>query len=150
MSGIPYGVMSEMLQGGGNVWRGMLFGETCRLGWSGDPRSMWQFWDSFGMKGTKMIGWWDKACPVKSSDPNILATVYLKPGKALIAAANWKGEAMSATLKLDWSALGLDKRHVKIESKEISGFQEARTWNLEKSIRFEGAKGYLIQIESEP
>ena len=31
MSGIPFGLMGEMLEGGGNPWRGMLFGMTNRL-----------------------------------------------------------------------------------------------------------------------
>jgi hypothetical protein len=34
ISGIPYGLMGEMLQNDGNPWRGMLFGMTSRLGWS--------------------------------------------------------------------------------------------------------------------
>ncbi|HET8634176.1 MAG TPA: glycoside hydrolase domain-containing protein, partial [Gemmatimonadales bacterium] len=35
MSGIPFGLMGEMLQDGGNPWRGMLFGMTARLPWAG-------------------------------------------------------------------------------------------------------------------
>ncbi|MGH7658471.1 MAG: glycoside hydrolase domain-containing protein, partial [Gemmatimonadales bacterium] len=35
MSGIPFGVMGEMLQDGGNPWRGMVFGMTNRLPWAG-------------------------------------------------------------------------------------------------------------------
>ena len=31
IAGIPYGLFGEMLQGGGNPWRGMLFGMTGRL-----------------------------------------------------------------------------------------------------------------------
>lgn len=33
MSGIPYGLMGEMLQDGGNQYRGMLYGMTARLPW---------------------------------------------------------------------------------------------------------------------
>ena len=32
-SGIPFGLMGDMLEGGGNRWRGMLFGMTARLPW---------------------------------------------------------------------------------------------------------------------
>ena len=50
MSGIPFGLMSEMLEGGGNPWRGMLFGMTNRLPWTGgDPRELWKAWDDFGI-----------------------------------------------------------------------------------------------------
>lgn len=48
VSGIPYGLMGEMLEGGGNPWRGMLYGMTGR-----SPRvdngPLWKLWDSFGM-----------------------------------------------------------------------------------------------------
>ena len=37
ISGIPFGLMGEMLQDGGNPWRGMVFGMTGRLPWSGQP-----------------------------------------------------------------------------------------------------------------
>ena len=46
IAGIPYGLFGEMLQGGGNPWRGMIYGMTNRLGWCGDPRPMWKVWDS--------------------------------------------------------------------------------------------------------
>lgn len=37
VAGIPFGVMGEMLEGGGNPWRGMLYGMTSRMPWSGNP-----------------------------------------------------------------------------------------------------------------
>ena len=57
VSGIPYGLMGEMLEGGGNPWRGMLYGMTGR-----SPRvdngPLWKLWDSFGMQNSEMIGYW--------------------------------------------------------------------------------------------
>ena len=40
VSGIPFGLMGEMLQDGGNAWRGMIYGMTNRMPWSdnADPR----------------------------------------------------------------------------------------------------------------
>ena len=53
VSGIPYGLMGEMLEGGGNPWRGMLYGMTGR-----SPRvdngPLWKLWDSFGMQNSEM------------------------------------------------------------------------------------------------
>jgi len=46
------------------------------LGWGGDPRNIWKVWDSFGIQDSTMIGYWAKTCPVKTNDPNVLATVY--------------------------------------------------------------------------
>ncbi|MDQ2753219.1 MAG: DUF6067 family protein, partial [Bacteroidota bacterium] len=78
VSGIPFGLMGEMLQGGGNPWRGMIYGMTNRMPWSdnADPRPIWKVWDKFGMQGTKMIGYWSDNCPVKTNNDKVLATVY--------------------------------------------------------------------------
>ena len=66
VSGIPYGLMGEMLEGGGNPWRGMLYGMTGR-----SPRvdngPLWKLWDSFGMQHSEMIGYWVKDNPVKTN-----------------------------------------------------------------------------------
>ncbi len=147
MSGLPYGVMSEMLQGGGNVWRGMLFGETSRLGWSGDPRSMWKFWDQFGMSGTHMIGWWDKHSPVRTDSKDVLATVYRKPGKALIAIANWTNLPKEIHLAIDWKSLGIDPTKAKIVASAIEGFQEEASWKVGEPITVPGGKGWVITVQ---
>ena len=67
VSGIPFGLMGEMLQNDGNPWRGMIFGMTNRLGWSdkSNPTHLWKAWDNFGIKGSKMIGYWVDNNPVK-------------------------------------------------------------------------------------
>jgi hypothetical protein len=59
VSGIPFGLMGEMLQDNGNPWRGMIYGMTNRLGWSdkSDPKPLWKAWDDFGIKHAEMIGY---------------------------------------------------------------------------------------------
>ena len=76
VSGIPFGLMGEMLEKGGNPWRGMIYGMTNRMPWSdnADPRPIWKVWDDFGMQGTKMFGYWSPNCPVKTDNPDVLAT----------------------------------------------------------------------------
>ena len=66
ISGIPFGVMGEMLQDGGNPWRGMLFGMTCRYPYNGDPRPLWRFWDEVGLPDMAMVGFWSPRCPVST------------------------------------------------------------------------------------
>ncbi len=39
ISGIPFGVMGEMLQGGGNPWSGMIYGMTAQVALHGRPSS---------------------------------------------------------------------------------------------------------------
>ena len=108
VSGIPYGLMGEMLEGGGNPWRGMLYGMTGR-----SPRvdngPLWKLWDSFGMQNSEMIGYWVKDNPVKTGSEKTLATVYSHMGdKALISLATWEDTDAKVKLSIDWAKLGLD------------------------------------------
>ncbi len=147
-SGIPYGVMSEMLEGGGgNPWRGMLFGMTGRFGHSGDPRAIWKFWDSFGLQGSEMIGWWDTANPVKTNHSDVLATIYRKPHKTLIVIASWARETTSVALHIDWKSLGLDPSRAVLHAEAISGFQPETKFDLNKPITVEPGKGWLLILE---
>ena len=148
ISGIPYGLMGEMLQDGGNPWRGMLFGMTARRPWSGDPRPLWKAWDEFGIKESEMIGWWAD-CPVTTSDKDVLATVYKRAGSALIALASWAPEATSVKLKINWRALGIDPKKAKIEAKAIDKFQTRATFKVGEPITVEPGKGWLLTVSQQ-
>jgi hypothetical protein len=89
VSGIPFGLMGEMLQDGGNPWRGMLFSMTSRLPWARDPAHLWNIWDNFRIEQSQMIGYWVDHCPVKTDHPKVLATVYQKKDKVMISLASW-------------------------------------------------------------
>jgi hypothetical protein len=127
MSGIPYGLFGEMLAHGGNPWRGMLYGMTNRLGWSGDPRPIWKLWDEFGIRDAQMIGYWDPTCPVKTDNQDVLATVYRKKDKVLIAMASWANEPRNCRLKFDWKALGMDPKNTELFAPHVPGLQSAAT-----------------------
>jgi hypothetical protein len=148
LSGIPFGLMSEMLQGGGNPWRGMVFGMTQRLGWSGDPRPLWALWDAFGMPGTAMTGWWSAACPVTTDHPEVPATVYRKRGKALIALASWAPGKAEVALSVDWKALGLDPATTTLRAPAIEGFQPDAAFAPDAPIPVEPGRGWLLAAES--
>ncbi|MFT4022729.1 MAG: DUF6067 family protein [Flavihumibacter sp.] len=149
VSGIPFGLMGEMLEGGGNPWRGMVYGMTNRFPWDehADPRSIWKCWDDFGMQGTSMIGYWSAACPVKTADTAILATVYQKTGKAMVALASWANEDRSVTLTIDWNKLGIDPARARITAPAIKGFQEAAVFQPGDPIPVRTGKGWLLIIE---
>ena len=108
VSGIPFGLMGEMLQDGGNPWRGMVFGMTDRLPWAGDPRPLWKAWDAFGMADSRMVGYWVDARPVKTDHADVLATGYVREGRTMVALASWAKEQVDVKLAIDWAALGLD------------------------------------------
>ncbi|MCZ7638534.1 MAG: DUF6067 family protein [Verrucomicrobia bacterium] len=107
MSGLPFGLMSEMLDGA-NPWRGMVFGETARLPHSGDPRGLWAVWDEFGLSGTDFQPYFLEDVPVKPDHPQVLATVYRKPGRTFVALGSWLEVETPVALAIDWAALGLD------------------------------------------
>ena len=147
MSGIPYGLMGEMLQDGGNPWRGMVFGMTGRLPWSGDPRSMWKAWDDFGIADARMIGFWVPGNPVKTSRPDVLATAYVRDGKTMIALASWAKENVDVRLTIDWKSLGLEGGRPRLTAPGISGFQVPRTFDPAETIPIEQGKGWLLILD---
>jgi len=149
VSGIPFGLMGEMLQGGGNPWRGMIYGMTNRMPWSdnADPRPIWHIWDEFGIKGSEMIGYWSDRCPVKTSNDKVLATVYKKKGAALVSIASWADDDTSVQLKIDWDKLGIDASKARLVAPEATGFQPGKTFNVNDSIPVEKGKGWLLEIK---
>jgi hypothetical protein len=154
MSGIPFGLMGEMLQGGGNPWRGMVFGMTSRLPWAGDPRPLWKVWDEFGIVASEMIGWWVGTNPVKTGRKDVLATIFIKPKVtrspggpvALIALASWAREAVEIRPAIDWKALGLDPKAAVLRAPDIAGFQPAAVFRPGDPVRVEPAKGWLLLL----
>jgi len=149
VSGIPFGLMGEMLQGGGNAWRGMVYCMTNRIPWSdgADPRPIWKVWDNFGMKGTKMIGYWVESNPVKTGSDKVLATVYKKKGAVLVAIGSWAEGDTTIRLKIDWKQLGIDPAKATIVAPEVKKFQKGRTFGLNEAIPVEKAKGWLLIIK---
>lgn len=150
VSGIPFGLTSEMLEygNGGNAYRGMLYGMGGRQ--LGCAASLWRFWDDFAIEETQMLGYWDDRCPVRTDDPSVLATAYVKEGKTLIALAHWPSESApdgaSVRLTIDWQALGLAPRRVRIEQPLIGGFQTRAEYGVAEAIPIARAKGALLVV----
>ncbi|MEO8110235.1 MAG: glycoside hydrolase domain-containing protein, partial [Ginsengibacter sp.] len=149
VSGIPFGLMGEMLQGGGNPWRGMIYGMTNRMPWSddADPRPIWKVWDDFGMQGTDMLGYWIDNNPVKTNNEKVLTTVYKKKGKALISIASWADSDVDIQLIIDWKQLGIDPAKATIVAPGIKNFQQGKQFNLNENIPVEKGKGWLLIVK---
>ena len=146
LSGIPFGLMGEMLQDGGNPWRGMVFGMTARLPWAGDPRPVWRAWDDFGMAESRMIGWWVRSRPVRTGSDDVLATTYLRPGSAMVALASWARDTVDVTPAIDWRALGIDSATARIRAPAIENFQPARTFRPGEPIAVPPGKGWVLVV----
>jgi hypothetical protein len=147
ISGIPFGLMGEMLEKGGNPWRGMVYGMTNRLPWSGDPTPLWKLWDEFGMQGTTMFGYWTSECPVHTDNPEVLATAYVKKGKTLISLASWASDTVNCSLMIDWKRLGLNGESAAIVAPAVKNFQEAHTFVKGEMIAVPPGKGWLLEIQ---
>jgi hypothetical protein len=148
MAGIPFGLMGEMLQDGGNPWRGMIYGMTNRLPWTSnsDPRPLWRLWDDFGIQDTEMLGYWVPDAPVRTGREDVLATTYTKRGKALVSIASWAKERAEVRLQIDWQRLGLDPASATITAPAVERFQEARVFKVGEPIPVEPGKGWLLVL----
>ncbi len=81
VSGIPFGLPGQMLEGGGNPWRGMVYGITNRAGWvKNPPHHLWKFFDEYKFPEREMLGYWDRNCPVRTDNPKIIASVFKRIG----------------------------------------------------------------------
>lgn len=149
VSGIPFGLMGEMLQDGGNPWRGMVYGMTSRLPWAGDPTPLWKAWKNFGIEKSRMIGYWSSGCPVKTDCEDVLATVYvIKRKRAMVALASWAEGDVTCKLGVNWKALGLNPRKVQLTAPFVKDFQPAAVFAPADEISISKGKGWLIVIEA--
>ena len=94
-----------------------------------------------------MIGYWARSCPVKTSQHDVLATVYKERGKSLIALASWAKDSTSCLLSIDWKELGLDSQRAKLTAPAIEGFQAAASFSPSSEIPVEPGKGWMLVLE---
>ncbi len=152
MSGIPFGVMGDMLycELPPNPWRGALYGMTIRppnAGQQYDPLPIWKMWDEFGIADAKMIGYWEKTCPVRTDHRDILATAYVRKNKTLVAVASWAERPATFQLKIDWKTLGLDRRKTVLRAPRIENFQQAALFRPGAEIPVAPQRGWMLILE---
>lgn len=147
VSGIPFGMMSEMLQDGGNPYRGMLYGMTAREPMESVPSQLWKVWDTFGIKDSRMMGYWVSYNPVKTGRNDILATSFVKDGKVMIAIASWAKKDSDIKLQIDWEKLGIDADKARLTAPDIKGFQEGFSLSPKDKIKVPKDKGFIFILE---
>lgn len=97
LSGIPFGLMGEMLQGGGNPRRGPVFGMTARAPMT-DVRPMWRAFDEPGLPEAEFTGRWADEPPVTTGRDDVLASTWRGPGGTVTAVASWAAEPVGCVL----------------------------------------------------
>jgi hypothetical protein len=136
--------MGEMLQDGGNPWRGMVYGMTARMPRKQMPQRLWKLWDDFGMQQSRMIGYWSPSCPVRTNHEKVLATAYVRRDKTLISLASWADSTVNCKLHIDWDALHINADRAHVKAIPIEDFQPAADFNPTDTIRIEPGKGWLL------
>lgn len=149
-SGIPFGLMGDMLHAGGNKWLGMQYGMTVRHPWLTegvvcDPRLVWKIWDEFDIEQAKMIGFWESDCPVKTGDKDVKATVYLHENKMLISVGNYTDADKSVRLSIDPASKYAALKRCTLPA--IADFQEANSCKMGDFLSIPARKGLLIYVE---
>lgn len=149
MSGLPFGLMSEMLDGA-NPWRGLVFGETARLGWSGDTRSIWKAFDDYGIQGTEFLPFFSARVPVKTGRADVPATVYRGKGRSLVAIGSWADRQCDVVPQVDWAALGLAAERAAFYAPAIAGFQSEALFKPGEPIPVGPGRGWLFVLDETP
>jgi hypothetical protein len=145
VSGIPFGLAGQMLQGGGNPWRGMVYGITNRAGYAKPgPENLWKFFDEYNIAEKEMIGYWDERCPVKCSNGLVRASVYKDADEAIISVASWSEKELTAVLAIDWQKLGFAPSAVDVFIPGIKDFQEEQSKVSINKLTIPGKEGFLI------
>lgn len=145
-SGIPFGVMSEMLQDGGNPYLGALYGASVRHSFTRhSPAAIWKLWEEFGVADAELLGYWDEKVPVTTSVPEVKATVYQKEGEWLVCIGNFDDQDHDVRLSL------MENLPELINDSElifpaVDGLQVYRRIGVEEAFTVEGKKGAFILI----
>lgn len=93
-----------------------------------------------------MIGYWDPKCPVKTGRNYVLATVYRKKDKSLIAMASWSEEQVQCNLEMDWAALGLEPSEVRLNAPALESYQTEAVFRPGQPISVPEAGGWLLVL----
>jgi len=147
VSGIPFGLPGQMLQGGGNPWRGMVYGITNRVGWTkNSPEYLWKFFDDYRLAEREMIGYWDNTCPVHTDNTNLIASVFRGPEDVVIAIGNWSDEKQSGSLEINWKSININPEKCTFLVPGINEFQKPAQMTSGESLLIEGGKGLIIVV----
>ncbi|MDL2255867.1 DUF6067 family protein [Parabacteroides sp. OttesenSCG-928-G06] len=151
VAGIPFGMMGEMLQDGGNPWRGMVYGMTSRQHYGRKnaeiPARLWKVWDNFGIKGSRMMGYWVSYNPIKTNNKEVLATSFIKDNKVMVAVASWAAKEVDVKLLIDWQKLGIDPANATMYAPAIEEFQPEMRLKPGDSFRIPKEQGFIFIIE---
>lgn len=144
VSGIPYGLSSQMLEDGGNPFLGMLYAMNNRYGWGYySAVNIYKLWDEFGIQESKMYGYWHSKAPIKTTEKDVLCTTYVKDDKALVCLFNFSDKKTNFDIIIDEDLLGF-----KVNNIERTKIRRIQSRKLVKNNLKLGKKRGVILIVS--
>ncbi|MGW8281683.1 MAG: glycoside hydrolase domain-containing protein [Gemmatimonadota bacterium] len=144
VSGLPFGLMGEMLQDGGHPYRGLVYGMTARKYGDVDPRPVWAMMSEFGIAESRMLGYWLDDAPVRSDRPGVLATTYAREDGVLIALGSWAESDEVVDLSVDLEALGLGP-DIRAFAPAVEGLQAEAEVDL-SAVRVPAGQGLFLVV----
>lgn len=142
VSGLPYGKTSQMLQGGGDPYCGMLYAMNNRYGWGVfNADRIYALWDDFKIEKSDFYGYWDDENPIACDCDDIKISCYVKDRQILACAYNFGDRKQHATLSC---AFAIEKRARK---PRIAGLQRAGAVDLSRPIALGARKGLIVAID---
>jgi hypothetical protein len=102
--------------------------------------------DEFGMAGSGMTGFRDAVCPVKTGNPEVIATVYHKRGTALPALASWSTQDAAILLAIDWKALGIDPARATLTALRMEDLQSGSDKKPTGEIKIPSGTGQILML----
>lgn len=143
--GIPYGVTGQMLEGGGDLYLGMLYAMNNRYGWNyKNATQMYKIWDDFGIADSRMLGYWHSENPVKTNNTNVLATVYLKKREALLCLYNFSDKPEKFSVNIDNNMLGFKPEYC---SEIRFGKSSKKIKSIDRQLKLGKRKGIIIKLQ---
>jgi hypothetical protein len=146
VSGLPFGLMGEMLQDGGHPYRGMLYGMTSRKYGNVDPRPIWKMMNEFGIAESRMLGYWVDDAPVTTDNPRVLATTYVRADGVLIALASWSERDETVQLTVDPATLDMASGR-RVFAPAVEGLQDEAEVDL-SAVTIPANQGLFIRVRS--
>lgn len=130
LSGVPFGINTSF--DGSYSWRQLLYGNLPSMkGVDRGVERLWKLCDAFGIKESRLIGYWDKDCPVQTGDEEVLSSVYIKDNAMMIVLSSWSKEPKEIVLNLEPAErLGMDTAQMQIVVPKIDNIQESRSGKL--------------------
>ena len=147
VSGIPFGLTGEMLEGGGRPYHGLIYGMTTRVYHNYNPGNLWNLFEDFNISESRMIGYWVDYSPIKVNNNKIKCSIFQKNDEILISLASWSSNDELIDLIIDWDKIQFDKSKSSLISPDIQYLQELKSYDVDSKININANEGLILILK---